>query len=79
MLRKVSFVQPVPSWGPFLPARIDLMPRSRFVSELARHGIHVHAPAEAGLERYVRIAVESRAATARLQAALREMAPLVLG
>jgi histidinol-phosphate aminotransferase len=79
MLRKFSFVEPIPSWGPFIPVRIDLLSRERFVAELASRGIYVHRPAEDGLERYVRIAVGTRAATDRLQAALREMAPLVLG
>ena len=78
MLRKFSFVAPVPSWGPFLAARIDLMPRARFVAELARRDIRVHVPQAEGLERYVRIGIGPRAATDRLQAALREMAPAVL-
>jgi histidinol-phosphate/aromatic aminotransferase/cobyric acid decarboxylase-like protein len=78
MLRKFSFTEPIRSWGPFIPVRIDLLSRERFVAELANRGIYVHRPAEEGLERFVRIAVGTRAATDRLQAALREMAPLVL-
>jgi histidinol-phosphate/aromatic aminotransferase/cobyric acid decarboxylase-like protein len=79
MLRKFSFVEPAPSWGPFIAARIDLMPRAQFVAELAGRNIRVHVPREEGLERYVRIGIGSRSATDRLQAALRAMAPAVLG
>ena len=72
-LRKLSFLEPIPSWGPFLAARVDLVPRARVVAGLAGRGVHVHAPEEAGLERVVRIGIGSRSAMDRLRAALLEL------
>jgi histidinol-phosphate/aromatic aminotransferase/cobyric acid decarboxylase-like protein len=79
MLRKYSFVEPIPSWAPFVAARIGLMPLARFIAELAYRDILVHVPREEGLDQYVRIGIGTRSATERLQAALRAMAPAVLG
>jgi histidinol-phosphate/aromatic aminotransferase/cobyric acid decarboxylase-like protein len=72
-LRKLSFLEPIPSWGPFLAARVDLVPRARVISGLAARNIHLHAPEEAGLERVVRIGIGSRSAMDRLRAALLEV------
>lgn len=73
LLRKLSFLEPIPSWGPFLSARVDLAPRDRVVSGLACRGVHVHAPEEAGLERVIRIGIGPRSAMDRLRAALLEL------
>jgi histidinol-phosphate/aromatic aminotransferase/cobyric acid decarboxylase-like protein len=72
-LRKLSFLEPVPSWGPFLSARVDLVPREQVVSGLVARNIYVHAPEEAGLERVIRIGIGSRSAMDRLRAALLEV------
>jgi histidinol-phosphate/aromatic aminotransferase/cobyric acid decarboxylase-like protein len=77
-LRKLSFLEPVPSWAPFLSARVDLVPRARVISGLAARNIHVHAPEEAGLERVIRIGIGSRSAMDRLRAALLEVASELL-
>jgi histidinol-phosphate aminotransferase len=72
-LRKLSFLEPIPSWGPFLPARVELVERDRVVSGLACRGVLVHAPGEAGLERMIRIGIGSRSAMDRLRTALLEV------
>jgi histidinol-phosphate/aromatic aminotransferase/cobyric acid decarboxylase-like protein len=77
-LRKLSFLEPIPSWAPFLSARVDLVPRARVISGLAARNIHVHASEEAGLERVIRIGIGSRSAMDRLRAALLEVASELL-
>ncbi len=72
-LRKLSFLEPIPSWGPFLAARVDLVPRARIVAELAGRGVRIHAPDEPGFERVVRIGIGSRSAMDRLRVALLEL------
>lgn len=72
-LRKLSFLEPIPSWGPFLAARVDLVPRAQVVAELAGRGVYVHAPDGPGLERVVRFGIGSRSAMDRLRAALLEL------
>jgi histidinol-phosphate aminotransferase len=72
-LRKLSFLEPIPSWGPFLAARVELVPRERVVSGLASRGVYVHAPGEPGLERVVRFGIGSRSAMDRLREAVLEI------
>lgn len=74
-LRKFSFVEPIPSWGPFLAARVNIVSREAVVSGLAYRGIHIHAPSQPGLERFVRIGIGSRSMMDRLRSALLELAP----
>jgi histidinol-phosphate/aromatic aminotransferase/cobyric acid decarboxylase-like protein len=72
-LRKLSFLEPIPSWGPFLAARVELVPRARVVSGLASRGVYVHVPEEPGLERVLRVGIGSRSAMDRLREALLEL------
>lgn len=74
LLRKFSFLEPLPSWGPFLTARVGFGARDALVAGLAERGIHVHAPPDAGLENYVRFGIGSRSAMERLRLALLDLA-----
>jgi histidinol-phosphate aminotransferase len=75
LLRKFSFLRPLPSWGPFVPARIEGIPRDDFVAALGAQHIRVHAPAEVGLEQFVRIGIGTRSEMEALRSALTEIAP----
>jgi histidinol-phosphate aminotransferase len=79
LLRKLSFLEPVPSWAPFMAARIQVEGREKVVDGLLARRIRVHAPAEPGLERYVRFGIGSRTAMDRLRAALLDLAPELVG
>lgn len=79
LLRKFSFLEPVPSWGPFVSARVDFVPRERLVAGLAERGVVVSAPQDAGLERFVRIGIGRRAEMERLRFALLDLAPEIVG
>jgi len=74
-LRRLSFLQPLPSWGPFVTGRVTVVLRQHLVDGLALRGIRIHAPEEPGLEAYVRIGIGSRTAMDRLRAALLELGP----
>jgi histidinol-phosphate aminotransferase len=74
-LRKLSFLEPLPSWAPFITARVTIGSRQSLIDGLAKRGIRIHAPVESGLEQYVRIGIGSRRAMDRLQAALLELGP----
>ncbi|MCC2626876.1 MAG: histidinol-phosphate aminotransferase [Thermomicrobiales bacterium] len=74
-LRKLSLLEPLPSWAPFITARATIVSRRSLVDGLAKRGIRIHAPSEAGLEQYVRIGIGSRTAMDRLRAALLELGP----
>jgi histidinol-phosphate aminotransferase len=78
-LRKLSFLEPLPSWAPFIMARATIVPRQQLIEGLAQRGIRVHAPSEPGLEDYVRIGIGSRTAMDRLRAALLEIGPALVG
>jgi histidinol-phosphate/aromatic aminotransferase/cobyric acid decarboxylase-like protein len=78
-LRRLSFLEPLPSWAPFVTARIAIVPRHDLIAGLAQRGIRVHAPPEPGLEDYVRIGIGSRTAMDRLRAALLELGPELVG
>jgi histidinol-phosphate aminotransferase len=77
-LRKLSFLEPLPSWAPFITARVTIGSRQSITDGLAKRGIHIHAPAEPGLEQYVRIGIGSRTAMDRLRAALLELGPEII-
>jgi histidinol-phosphate aminotransferase len=74
-LRRLSFLQPLPSWGPFITSRVTVVSRQNLVDGLAKRGIRIHAPEEPGLEEYVRIGIGSRSAMDRLRSALLELGP----
>jgi histidinol-phosphate aminotransferase len=74
-LRKLSFLEPLPSWAPFITARVAVVSRQSIIDGLAQRGIRIHAPVEPGLEEYVRIGIGSRTAMDRLRAALLELGP----
>ena len=78
-LRRLSFLEPLPSWGPFIAARVAIVPRRDLTEGLADRGIRVHAPPDPGLEQYVRIGIGSRTAMDRLRTALLELGTEVVG
>jgi histidinol-phosphate aminotransferase len=75
MLRKYSFLTPLPSWGPFVAARIELVPRGAFVTALCERGIRVHAPDSEGLEQFVRVGIGTRSEMEAFRQALLAIAP----
>jgi histidinol-phosphate aminotransferase len=79
LLRRLSFLEPLPSWAPFIAARVAIVPRQDLIEGLTKRGIRVHAPPEPGLENYVRIGIGSRTAMDRLRAALLELGPELVG
>jgi histidinol-phosphate/aromatic aminotransferase/cobyric acid decarboxylase-like protein len=74
-LRRLSFLQPLPSWGPFITGRVTVVSRQDLIDGLAKRGISIHAAGEPGLEEYVRIGIGSRTAMDRLRAALLQLGP----
>ena len=74
-LRRLSFLEPLPSWGPFITGRVTVVSREDLVDGLMKRGIRVHAAEERGLENYVRIGIGSGTAMDRLRAALLELGP----
>lgn len=78
-LRKLSFLEPLPSWAPFITARVTIASRQSLIDGLTKRGICVHAPLQPGLEQYVRIGLSSRTAMDRLRAALLELGPELVG
>jgi len=74
-LRRLSFLEPLPSWGPFITGRVTVASRQDLLDGLAKRGIRIHAATEPGLEEYVRIGIGSRTAMDRLRAALIELGP----
>jgi histidinol-phosphate/aromatic aminotransferase/cobyric acid decarboxylase-like protein len=74
-LRRLSFLEPLPSWGPFITGRVTVVSRQNLIDGLAKRGIRIHATEEPGLEDYVRIGIGSRTAMDRLRAALLELGP----
>jgi histidinol-phosphate aminotransferase len=55
MLRKLNMVTPCPSWGNFLPVRVERGSANEIVSGLAEHGIRVHLPPQSELATMLRI------------------------
>jgi histidinol-phosphate aminotransferase len=78
-LRRLSFLEPLPSWAPFISARVTIVPRQSLIDGLTRRGIRIQAPSQPGLEHYVRIGIGSRTAMDRLRAALLELGPELIG
>jgi histidinol-phosphate/aromatic aminotransferase/cobyric acid decarboxylase-like protein len=78
LLRKFSFLSPVPSWGPFMSARVSVVPRAAVVRALLDRGIRVHSPEAPGLEDFIRIGIGSRTAMERVRLALTDMGPELL-
>ena len=78
-LRKLSFLEPLPSWAPFITARVTVASRESLIEGLTTRGIRVHTPSQPGLEQYVRIGIGSRTAMDRLRAALLEIGPELVG
>jgi histidinol-phosphate aminotransferase len=78
LLRKFSILEPLPSWGPFVAARLQLIERNDVWSRLAELGVLVHAPQEPGLEHYLRIGIGPRPAMDRFRLALIEVAQEML-
>jgi len=78
-LRRFSFLEPLPSWAPFITARVTIVSRQDLIEGLVKRGIRVHAPLEPGLENYVRIGIGSRTAMDRLRTALLELGPELVG
>ena len=74
-LRRLSFLEPLPSWGPFITGRVTVVSRQDLIEGLAKRGIRIHAPGDPGVEEYVRIGIGSRTAMDRLRAALLELGP----
>jgi histidinol-phosphate aminotransferase len=79
MLRKFSFLEPLPSWGPFVPARVRITSRDALVAALGKRDVHIHVPWTPGLERYVRVGIGSRGAMDHLRSALLDAAPELVG
>jgi histidinol-phosphate/aromatic aminotransferase/cobyric acid decarboxylase-like protein len=79
LLRKFSYLEPIPSWGPFVSARVEIVSREALLAALETKGIFVHAPDEPGLERFIRISIGDRVAMERLRSALLEVAPALIG
>ncbi|MCA9864344.1 MAG: aminotransferase class I/II-fold pyridoxal phosphate-dependent enzyme [Thermomicrobiales bacterium] len=78
-LRKLSYLQPLPSWAPFVAARVEIGGRNLLVELLAARGIRIHAPQEAGLESFLRIGIGPRSSMEHLRQTLLEVAPEMLG
>jgi histidinol-phosphate/aromatic aminotransferase/cobyric acid decarboxylase-like protein len=78
-LRKLSYLQPLPSWGPFVAARVEVGERSTLLALLGASRVKVHAPKQPGLERYVRIGIGSRRDMEYLRQTLLDIAPAMLG
>lgn len=77
-LRKLSYLQPLPSWGPFVTARVEVGERDTLVTLLAARGIRIHAPRDPGLERYLRIGIGLRRDMESLRCTLLDIAPIML-
>lgn len=73
MLRKLSIVQPLPSWAGFVLARTELGERDALVAALGERNLHVHRPDAEGLERFVRISAGRPSDTDALKGALVEI------
>ncbi len=78
LLRKLSFLEPLPSWGPFLAARVTIGTREVILDELRKRGVHVHAPTQPALKPYIRFGIGTRSEMDRLRTALVDLAPRIL-
>ena len=79
LLRKLSYLEPIPSWGPFLSARVNIVARDTLVSSLLTRGVYIHIPPHPALERIVRVGIGSRSAMERLKSVLLALGPELVG
>lgn len=77
-LRRFSLFAPLPSWAPFLAARVAMTSREAVVSGLADRGVLVHAPDQEGLEQFIRFGIGTRSEMERLRFAVRDLVPGLL-
>ncbi|MGD9714717.1 MAG: aminotransferase class I/II-fold pyridoxal phosphate-dependent enzyme [Thermomicrobiales bacterium] len=77
-LRKFAAFEPLPSWGPFVAARVGFGLRDEIVTALVAHKVIVHAPREDGLEDYIRFGLGTRSAMDQLHEALRQIMPALM-
>lgn len=77
-LRKFAAFEPLPSWGPFVTARVGFGLRDAIIAALRARRVHVHAPAEVGLENYIRFGLGTRSAMEQLYDALRQIMPATM-
>ncbi|MFN8594382.1 MAG: aminotransferase class I/II-fold pyridoxal phosphate-dependent enzyme [Thermomicrobiales bacterium] len=75
LLRKFSFLAPVPSWGPFISARVEIGTRDWLAEALQQRSVRVYRPNDVGLEQFIRIGIGTRSEMDRLRAALLDVAP----
>jgi histidinol-phosphate aminotransferase len=73
MLRKLNMVTPGPSWGNFLPVRVERGSATGIVSGLAERGIWVHKPPHPELATLLRISAGFPEHTDALKRALIEI------
>lgn len=78
LLRKLAFLEPFPSWGPFVTARVSLGNRSAVVEGLAARGVRVHPPEQVGLEKFIRFGIGTRSEMDQLHRALRDLGPTIV-
>ncbi len=78
VLRKFAVFQPLPSWGPFLAARVGFGLRDEIVARLSDRNVVTHAPEEAGLEDYIRFGLGTRSVMERLYEALQQIMPPIM-
>jgi histidinol-phosphate/aromatic aminotransferase/cobyric acid decarboxylase-like protein len=78
LLRKLAFLEPLPSWGPFVTARVSLGERAPVIEGLAMRGVRVHAPEQDGLEAFIRFGIGTRAEMNALHCALRDLGPTIV-
>jgi histidinol-phosphate aminotransferase len=73
MLRKLNMVSPCPSWGNFLPVRVERGSAAQIVTGLADRGIRVHKPLQPELARLLRVSARLPEQTDALKQALIEV------
>jgi histidinol-phosphate/aromatic aminotransferase/cobyric acid decarboxylase-like protein len=78
LLRKLAYLEPLPSWGPFVAARVTLGNRAAIVEGLEARGVRVHAPEQDGLEAYIRFGIGTRVEMNQLHGALRDLGPSIV-
>jgi histidinol-phosphate/aromatic aminotransferase/cobyric acid decarboxylase-like protein len=77
-LRKFAAFEPLPSWGPFIAARVGFGLRDEIVAALNARNMVTHAPTEGGLEDYIRFGLGTRSAMEQLYEALRQIMPAIM-
>lgn len=77
-LRKFAVFEPLPSWGPFLAARVGFGLRDEIVDGLIARNVATHPPEDVGLEDYIRFGLGTRSVMERLYAALQQIMPAIM-